>query len=352
MSLKEEFEEFDVGEVEGESIKEEGVSEVEAASEELLSVRDQLVEQLLMGEAAEKAFAAEAGTDLIGFENIMGVGGPAYRVVDGNETDELAVVVYVAEKLHKDQIDPDAFIPESIDGVPVDVVATGEIYAQPNKGRYRPAPGGVSVGHVKVTAGTIGCLVTKNKKLYILSNNHVLSPCNNAKPGDAIVQPGPIDGGKDPQDRIALLSEFKPINFGGVAVNYIDAAIAQTTPRLVTSLNKCFGKISASPIPCKLNLLVKKCGRTTQLTKGRITDCNATVKVNYTSCNKVALFKNQITVRSLTSMSFSAGGDSGSLVVTQEGNRPVGLLFAGGDGFTFANPITRVLSALKVTIVA
>jgi hypothetical protein len=304
-----------------------------------------------MGEAAERAFKAEAGTDLIGFENIAGVGGPAYRVVDGNETDKLSVVVYVAEKLPKDQIDPDAFIPESMDGVPVDVVAVGDVFAQSHKGRYRPAPSGVSVGHLKYDATNIGCLVTKNRKLYILGNNHSLALSNNAKIGDPIVQPGPADGGTDPRDRIAQLSEFVPIKFGGTELNYVNAAIAQTSPRLVTSLNKCFGKISASPIPCKLNLLVKKCGRTTQLTKGRITDCNAAIRISFYPPN-VALFKNQIVIKSLTSKPFSQAGDSGSLIVTQDGNRPVGLLSAGSNVITIANPIQRVLSDLKVTIVA
>jgi hypothetical protein len=227
------------------------------------------LEQLLKGEAATKAFSADAGTDLIGFENIKGVGDPAYKVVDGKETDELAVVVYVAEKFSKDKIDPEAFAPGSIDGVPVDVIATGEMIPQTFKGRYRPAPPGVSVGHHKITAGTFGCLVKRGTALYILSNNHVLANENDAKPGDPIVQPGPIDGGRVPQDVIGRLSQFVPIRFGGVC-NYVDAAIAQTSPRLVSLPTKCSYKISCTPVPCALNLLVKKYGRTTQLTNGRI----------------------------------------------------------------------------------
>ena len=44
---------------------------------------------------------------------------------------------------------------------------------------------------------------------------------------------------------------------------------------------------------------------------------------------------------------FSAPGDSGSLIVSQSGNQPVGLLFAGGDGLTIATPIDVVLQALR-----
>lgn len=51
---------------------------------------------------------------------------------------------------------------------------------------------------------------------------------------------------------------------------------------------------------------------------------------------------------------FSAGGDSGSLIVLNakgaNARQPVGLLFAGGSGFTVANPIDAVLDRFGVTI--
>jgi hypothetical protein len=47
---------------------------------------------------------------------------------------------------------------------------------------------------------------------------------------------------------------------------------------------------------------------------------------------------------------FSQGGDSGSLIVDAN-RRPVGLLFAGSkNGYTFANQIGQVLSALGVSV--
>ena len=48
---------------------------------------------------------------------------------------------------------------------------------------------------------------------------------------------------------------------------------------------------------------------------------------------------------------FSAGGDSGSLIVTNGTQQPTGLLFAGSTTHTIANPIQAVLAALGVTIV-
>ena len=52
----------------------------------------------------------------------------------------------------------------------------------------------------------------------------------------------------------------------------------------------------------------------------------------------------------MTQAQFIRSGDSGSLMVTETGNNPVGLCFAGGSGGAFANPIGPVLQALGVTI--
>ena len=103
-------------------------------------------------------------------------------------------------------------------------------------------------------------------------------------------------------------------------------------------------------MPAVLNMLVKKCGRTTQFTRGRVTAVAATVNVSYGTAG-VATFQNQIIIQSLNANPFSAGGDSGSLIVTDVTQQPTGLLFAGSTTHTIANPIQAVLAALGVTIV-
>ena len=100
--------------------------------------------------------------------------------------------------------------------------------------RIRPAPGGVSVAHYKVTAGTLGCLAVgrsspRNSRLLMLSNNHVIANSNNAAYGDCICQPGPYDGGTCPADQIATLERFVPIQYGG-ATNYVDCATGWCWP--------------------------------------------------------------------------------------------------------------------------
>lgn len=83
---------------------------------------------------------------------------------------------------------------------------------------------------------------------------------------------------------------------------------------------------------------------TTGLTSGSITSINTTVIVRYSRGQ--ARFVNQIVVES--SSAFILPGDSGSLLVTQDGNIPAGLLFAGNSSGTYAlaNRIEDVLTAL------
>lgn len=109
-------------------------------------------------------------------------------------------------------------------------------------------------------------------------------------------------------------------------------------------------RVGATPVAAALGMPVGKSGRTTQLTSGRITAVGVTINVNYGG-GRVARFTNQIAVRS-PSGNFSAGGDSGSLIWTWDARRaPVALLFAGGGGTTFANPIAGVLARLDVQLV-
>jgi hypothetical protein len=88
---------------------------------------------------------------------------------------------------------------------------------------------------------------------------------------------------------------------------------------------------------------VKKTGRTTNFTTGRITAVNATVDINYPG-GRVARMKDQIVTTNM-----SAGGDSGSLVMTLD-NVAIGLLFAGSAQSMIANQIENVRTLLKVEV--
>lgn len=249
----------------------------------------------------------------------------------------------------------------ALSSLPVQQVVVGSVDALSHRARHRPASAGVSVGHVDVTAGTlgsraIGLTAPWNNRHLVLSNNHVLANANAGRVGDSIVQSGRADGGSHPADQIAVLARWVPIQFGG-APNYVDAAFGWAWHQRIRGEQyylsggaPAYYKTGTAPLAATLGMTVGKSGRTTALTMGRVTEIGVQVNVNFGG-GRVAHFRNQIAVRSVNSNPFSAGGDSGSLVWHwANGVRPVGLLFAGGGGTTYLNPISSVLAALNIRL--
>lgn len=284
------------------------------------------------------------------------------RTAHGEKTDEPALVFYVIKKSPRRSLMPSRLLPRRLflggDCVEVDVVETGPIYAFEFTGRERPATAGISIGHLNVTAGTLGSVVIDNTDgtRCILSNNHVMADENAGVLGDAIVQPGVFDGGSAPADTIATLKRFVMINASG---NRVDGAIAQITndasgnPNVIdqvhnniipvaspghravgllfagscnstimnpiddvlSQLNISFPAGAGSTVAGDIGMNVEKVGRTTEYTTSTIREIDATVQVGYDF--GVAEFDGQL----VTSW-MSDGGDSGSVVY--EGG-------AGGD---------------------
>jgi hypothetical protein len=265
-------------------------------------------------------------------------------------------------------------IPSELDSVPVRPLTTGKIYAlskggnpgadkgKPDAGgseldpasRWpRPVPIGVSTGQRALTAGTIGCRVKDSAgNVYALSNNHIYANQNQAGIGDAVIQPGAYDGGAIPADTIGTLFDYEPLVFSTSADNVIDAALALSTPKLLDNATPSdgYGRPKCTTAAVSLGAKVMKYGRTTGPTSGMVKGVNVIVNVQYDAGN-VARFVDQILIGG---GSFSAGGDSGSLVVLSakgaNDRQPVGLLFAGGNHFALANPIEAVLTRFAVTI--
>jgi len=234
------------------------------------------------------------------------------------------------------------------------------------KRRMRPSPSGFSVGNVRVTAGTLGSVVYDflpgasvdppgpglgtPAKFYILSNNHVLADSNRAQLGSAILQPGVFDGGTDPADRIATLDRFIPIQFAPQTPverhnNVVDCALGTVEFQDATREQYFSGAPRAWRRKANVAVgdLVKKTGRTTNISFGRIMAVDATIDVNYGTAG-TARFKDQVLTTSI-----SAGGDSGSLVTSLD-NVALGLLFAGSSVITVANHIENVRALLRVEI--
>ncbi len=220
--------------------------------------------------------------------------------------------------------------------------------------RQQPLWIGCSVGHHATTAGTLGCFVTSGADdaatPLVLSNNHVFANENTASVGDVIVQPGPKDGGRPDRDRIATLSRFVSLTERG---NLMDAAVAtldQGTPYVYRQLRDLGNLAGVRPSPLESGDLVYKIGRSTGVTRGRVSAIEMDdVRVRYDAGARV--FDGQIEITPEGGKPFSQGGDSGAIIVDRW-RRAVGLLFAGNDvDVTYANPIGAVLARLSVELV-
>jgi hypothetical protein len=210
---------------------------------------------------------------------------------------------------------------------------------------------GVSGGNVNditsafCCSGTLGSLVHAGTTQYILSNDHVLARQDKATPGEDISQPGLVDTGCQPATIVANFT--RAVKLG----NNVDCAIAQVKAGTMNSTGSIqgIGAISSVIKAPSIGLGVEKSGRTTGTTTGTVGSINTSVNVQYQiRCGQgkkyVISYTNQVVVNST---GFSAGGDSGSLIVTNNScHQPVALLFAGSSSDTIANPIGEVLSKL------
>lgn len=325
-----------------------------------------------------RSVRAKYQKELMAKANVVGVGiGQKLRRGEKRGT---AIKVLVEKKLDRCFLATEDIVPEIVEGFQTDVIQVGKIRALLERtDKWRPAPGGVSIGHHLITAGTLGAVVQKNGVKMILSNNHVLANSNDGQIGDAIYQPGPYDGGTE-AETIATLAEFVPISFIGGdlpgdcpiskmiagllnagawllgsshrlkavkaqadGINYFDAALA-----LPVSQNDVFpeiyevGKVLGVLTNPHVGTPLKKSGRTTGLTTGEIVSTDTTVQVSYGGA-KIAIFEDQLVAGAM-----SQGGDSGSLVVDDK-NFAVGLLFAGSDQSTIFSPIQKVLDVFGVS---
>ncbi len=312
--------------------------------------------------------------------NVVGVG-IGRKIIGGHMTAEMCLMALVRRKVPRAALSASELVPKRVDGAPTDVLQVGELRAmQARTGRWRPIPGGVSIGHYRITAGTLGCVVRDRRSgdHLILSNNHVLADINQGQAGDPILQPGAADGGRGENDTVAVLERFIPIAFSvepptcqlaqavaGLgnalakavgsrhrlrvvqlnpqATNRVDAALARPLDG-VQVLDEILdiGQV-AGITPPRLGMPVRKSGRTTGFTTGTITVLDAALEVNYGQ--RVARFDGQIVTTPM-----SQPGDSGSLLVAGDSLLAVGLLFAGSSDATIFNPIQWVLDQLEVVL--
>lgn len=290
------------------------------------------------------------------------------KKVAGKETSETAVVVYVADKADVNKLRAYGvpLIPQKIVAdntvIPVDVQEMPPprdlrlhlpegvfdptfLISQAQRDQQNcfncPLKGGVQIAPRNANwVGTLGGAVryktdSGEVRYGAITNAHVSGM--NAE-GQLMCQP------HGRADWFAKVHRVVDLHFDGTA-NYIDCAILDVWREGDAYGSGChtvkpeqltLGAINPSVKSPALGDVVTKEGRTTGVTRGRCVGIEATSHVGYDE--GTAVFKRQLVVEGL-GMNFSAGGDSGSLVMLDSTKQPWGHLFAGGGNQTICNPI-------------
>ncbi len=252
--------------------------------------------------------------------------------------------------------------------------------------------GGISGANTNLTgqSGTIGYFCTRKSKLprrkeiHLLSNSHVFADLRKAKvdDGDLIMQPSPGEPGSNRP--IGTLVNFSILKFDDMREpNHVDAAIArlwgpERHDPLIPLIGAVKGYVKKADI--EIGEAARKFGRTTGYTEGRVFSIYLDIWIRYDRTGQSAFFQNQILIEpALPAFTkFVSKGDSGSLLI--DGNQhAIGLIFAGKsdapkrssasveiespagtdaaadkptkiEGYGVANPISDVLSTLKIEL--
>lgn len=255
------------------------------------------------------------------------------------------------EKIHRELL---RTMPTEVDGIPVMLKESGRIRlfslleiprTLARTERMRPAMGGISIGSPDITAGTLACKVWDKitGEPLLLTNNHVegqdWGDKYDAFVGKHCLQPGPYDGGVDPDDNIAELLRWKRVDLPP-ANNLIDGSVSRLIkPDILTDEVIDLG-VPGPAVEPTIGILGKKSGRTSGTNESTIESVGATVDVEGWG---ICRFADQIIFRP----GFAEGGDSGSLTVDPVGNS-LGIVFAGSEEITVVCKATNIESQLDV----
>jgi len=355
---------------------------------------------------------------LLGLKNVVGYGS-GIKHTHGESQSRDCLLVLVEKKVALKELSNDDVIPSKVEGEETDVMAVGvlsttDVTVQSVE-KARPAKGGNSIGHKDITAGTFGLLVKDNKtgNPVILSNNHVLAKANAAVIGDAIYQPGPLDGGTS-TDTIASLLRFVKIKFNGEpeppvnppappsppnppvdppkppappvkpptgdstckianavvsVLNFVARTVGSQTviqAKTTRSMTQAVGNTvdGAIAIPLDSNFVTTGTKDISVVSKtapaimgervfknGRTTDSTSGSVVTLNATINVNYSNNNVATftNQVVTQPMSKGGDSGSTMYNSDGEL-IGLLFAGSAQATIFNNISDVFTQLDISL--
>lgn len=284
---------------------------------------------------------ARYGAELLAHPDVHGVG-VGRRRRRGQKIDEYAVVVHLRRKLPLSEVPIARQLPSElrfVDRDGAEVVARVDVQEhpkpEPEAGRVRPVPGGVSVGlsGPQLGSGTLGGWVwdTVSHQIVGLSNAHVFG----SRPGVGLIQPAREDGGSSPADRVGSV----------LRAGTLDAAIAVPDSPALVNRSIIGGTAAVFEIgDATIDMRVEKTGRATGLTFGVVDLIDFDSDYHGSHADLWIDPENG---------DFSAGGDSGALYVESnvartpdDHPRVVGLHWGGSGNSGVGHPIRAVFEDL------
>lgn len=193
------------------------------------------------------------------------------KIKEGKATKDKAIRIYVSKKVDTKNLKKNDLIPSCIhvvnamgvETLQTDIVEIGEVKALVDKtAKFRPiVPLGVSIGHINITAGSLGMYYTKDNQIYMGSNAHVFTPDasldQNAITEKRILQQGSYHGGTA-NDVVAEYVWHKKIYPEGVSPCPVGNFVAKSMNVLPTILGRRGRFQYCSIEPNKIDFAVAK----------------------------------------------------------------------------------------------
>jgi len=299
----------------------------------------------------------KAEAELMKLPGVVGVG-VGLKQVKGEMQRELCFKVTVKKKEENAKLKSEDRIPETIHGFKTDVNEISVTRPGADSARYRPLMGGTQIEiSSKSGQGTLGCFAKRNvdNKIVLLSNWHVLVGGTGSVNGERVGQ-----ANHNGCCSCCECGEIADVTDGRFTTDNMDAAIAllqgQDTDTIPEAryLNEVIeiGTICGSAIPIPGETVWKR-GRTSHLTKGQISNDNATTNTVYDIYNNFPVTRTlqyEITP-TVPQIDFFLRGDSGSVSVNEHHQAILlNYSFDAATHLTYACNLRDVEAALKITI--
>lgn len=241
---------------------------------------------------------------------------------------------------------------------------------------------GVSIGHPRGTAGTLGLIVRRageikkgaiQEDVFVMTAAHVISLSKQTEVGDGVYSPGKPDCGISLKlkDRIGhledttVLTHYTDDDFMEPQDHTIDVALVRVDTKKWKVPDKNYVPHPLNPTKKKLVITkvmscdklwkllgskVYKIGRTTGFTSGTLEYSNIQKRLFKLPNGKNYLYGNLIAIKPLKNDPFSLPGDSGAVIYTDEGVA-VGFVVGADDIMTYGCSAEKAFSDFKVELI-